>query len=85
VSGSSSASPVPVLNATNGVTYTCTVSAVNAAGIGAASAPSNPATPAGAPAAVQQIPTLDRAGEIVLALSLVLLAAIALRRRQNRR
>jgi hypothetical protein len=76
---------VPVLNVTNGVTYTCTVSALNAAGVGAASAPSNPATPAGAPSAVQQIPTLARGGELVLALLLTLMASIALRRRQGRR
>jgi hypothetical protein len=86
VSGTGTTSPVTVFGVTNGITYTCAVSAINASGTGAASAASNAATPAGTGSpVVTQIPTLDRAGEIILTLFIALLAAAALRRRSLQR
>jgi hypothetical protein len=84
VSATGSGSPITVFGLTEGVTYTCTVSATNSSGPGASSAASNPATPAGRPVIVQQpIPTLTRWGELVLMGLLALLAGVALRRRRR--
>jgi hypothetical protein len=84
VSATGSGSPITVFGLTDGVTYTCTVSATNGAGPGAASAASNQATPFAAPSVAQQpIPALTRSGEIVLVALLVLLAGMALRRRER--
>ncbi len=84
VTATGSGSPITVLGLTDGVTYTCTVSATNGAGPGAASAASNQATPLATPSVVQQpIPALARSGELVLVALLALLAGMALRRRER--
>lgn len=86
MSATGSGSPITVFGLTDGVTYTCTVSATNSAGPGASSAASNQATPVAGPATVQQpIPTLTGWGELMLIGLLALLAGAVLRRRQRPR
>jgi hypothetical protein len=81
-SGTGATSPITVFGVTNGVTYTCVVSAANTVGTGASSTASNAATPAGTgPVVLAPIPTLDRTGEIMLVVLLALLAVFRLRRR----
>ncbi len=81
ITGAGTASPIFVFGVTNGVTYTCTVSAVNAIGPGVPSAPSNGATPDGPAVAAHPIPVLGGAGAIALAMMLAGLALATLRRR----
>jgi large repetitive protein len=84
VTATSGASPITDLGLTDGVTYTCTVTATNSAGPGAPSAASNPVTPASGPVLVQKpIPTLSGWSELILMGLLALLACIVLRDRQR--
>jgi hypothetical protein len=84
VTATGSGSPITVFGLTDGVSYTCTVSATNSSGPGASSTASNTATPIAGPAIVQQpIPTLTRSSELILIGLLALLAGIALRRRRT--
>ncbi len=85
VTATGAASPITVFGLTNGVTYSCTVSANNTFGAGALSAASNQATPlAAAPsAAPQPVPSLAPTSEFALGGLLALLALAALRRRRD--
>lgn len=78
---SGNASPLFVEGLVNGVSYACTVSAINALGEGTASAVQN-ATPLGAVANPQPaiIPALDRSGLALLMLALFGAAFVARRR-----
>ena len=62
-------SPITVSSLTNGKTYTCTVSAANGNGPGAASAPSAAVVPAAVPAAPAQPSTASGNGQIVVTFS----------------
>jgi len=79
VTATGAATPITVLGVTNGVTYTCTVSAVNSSGGGPASAPSNPVRPQSGREAIP-IPALNHWNTLTLGLVLLLLTIAALRR-----
>lgn len=83
VTGTSDASPIVVFGVIDGLTYTCTVTASNIAGVGAPSDPSNPVTfAAGEPAPAAAVPAIDRLHEGVLVVLLALIASAGLRRRR---
>jgi hypothetical protein len=80
------ASPIVVHGLTNGVTYSCTVAASNAAGTGPASASSNAVTPFAAappPLPTQPIPTLDARALLLLIAGLALVAMAGIRSRKG--
>jgi hypothetical protein len=81
VTATGTGSPVIVSGLINGTAYTCTVSAINAAGTGPASGASNVVTPAGVTAVSTPIPTLNELALIILATLLGLFAMGAIRRR----
>ncbi|MEO8849639.1 MAG: protease pro-enzyme activation domain-containing protein [Casimicrobiaceae bacterium] len=84
ISAMGASSPIVVSGATNGVTYTCTVTAANAVGAGAPSAVSSAVTPsAGTAAAATAVPTLDRFAMMALSILLATIAFGALRRRSR--
>jgi hypothetical protein len=83
VMASGNGSPIIVPGLTGGVTYTCTVSATNAAGTGAPSASSNAVLVASLAITPLLIPTLSEWMLALLALSLLLIGAGTLRLRRR--
>jgi len=80
---SGAASPIVVTGLTAGVTYTCTVSAINAAGTGAPSASSNPVLIAAVSMTATNIPTLNEWMLALLASILVTLGAGTIARQRR--
>jgi hypothetical protein len=80
---SGAASPIVVTGLTAGVTYTCTVSAINAAGSGAPSASSNPVLIAAVAMTATNIPTLNEWMLALLASILVTMGAGTIARQRR--
>jgi hypothetical protein len=80
---SGNGSPIIVPGLTGGVTHTCTVSATNAAGMGAPSASSNAVLVASLAITPLNVPTLSEWMLALLALSLLLIGAGMLRLRRR--
>jgi kumamolisin len=82
VSASGAGSPIVVQGLMNGVSYVCSVTAVNSAGPGPASLASSPVTPGAAPPAViTVVPTLSELGMALLIAFTAMAGALTLRRR----